>query len=216
MEHMIKNTYDKIKMDAARKTEIRNVISNSQRRNHAWIKYAVCAAVCMAVLLSMPAARTAIAHAAEFITEIFYTADGSSVIYEEGDHEMQFAEESDHEIRFTIEAADVNYTEVIDGRLYFVYDDIRIDVTDKCDENSCYRYEAANEDGGKSVILIGGTVTDYGWVELVFDRNGTYIFNRMNIEGTSGSEAAWVNIAMHREGVPCGDPVLDAELDKLN
>ena len=57
-----------------------------------------------------------------------------------------------------------------------------IDITDSCSDTDYYRYEIANTDGSKSVILIGGTIENNGWVELVFDAKGNYVFNQMNVD----------------------------------
>lgn len=38
------------------------------------------------------------------------------------------------------------------------------------------------------VIVIGGTADDYGYAEYLFDKDGTYIFNNMNV---SSDTPAW-------------------------
>lgn len=150
----------------------------------------------MAVLLCIPATRNSIVLAVNYIKQIIHTADGTVVTYEETDNERKFTIEN---------IGDESYTKVEDGRLYFVISNEIIDITDSCSDTDYYRYEITNSDGSKNVILIGGTIENNGWVELVFDVKGNYVFNQMNVD----KNAEWVNQAMHNEGVPCGDPVLD-------
>lgn len=205
MENMFRRTFGKLEMEDSKKNEIRRLLEEKQSKTPTWVKYAACAAVCMALLLGIPSTRGAIVQAAGYITNIFRTANGSEVVFEKTDNTM----------KFSIEYSDQGYTRVMDGRLYLTVGDECIDVTDQCGENSYYRYEAANDDGGKSVILVGGTVENNGWVELVFDADGNYVFNQMKVEAdSSGRTPDWVNQAMHQEGVPCGDPVLDRELEE--
>lgn len=135
---------------------------------------------------------------AEEIVRRFHGADGSEIMYSE----------SENERTVTIEKVHADYIKVTDDRVYFVLDDIQIDVTDECGDTSYFRYEIKNADGSRNVIFIGGTVENPGWVELVFDPEGKYVTNRMQIRG----EDNWSDLAMYNEGVPCGDP----ELDKLN
>lgn len=203
MENMIRQTFGKIEMEESKKMETRRLLAEKQSKSPSWIKCAACIAACMAVLLCIPSARGAIVHAAGYITKIFKTANGSEITYEE----------TDNMLKFTIEHVDQDYTRVTDGRLYLVIGDECIDVTDQCGETSYYRYEKANDDGGKSVIFVGGTVENNGWIELVFDADQNYVFNQMKVTpDSSGKTPDWVNQAMHQEGVPCGDPELDSKL----
>ena len=111
---------------------------------------------------------------------------------------------------------------VEDGKLYFVYDGSKADITDKVGGNNYFRFEITRQNG-KSVLFIGGDAGNYGWCELVFDANGNYITNRMCVPtGNSAnndnndevfSDPDWLEIAMHNEGVPCGNPELDSKLE---
>lgn len=208
MEKRIKQTFGKIEMEERRKAEIRQMIAEKagkSEKKHSWLRHAVCAAACMALLLALPSTRTGIVQAADYFVGLFHTANGSEIIYEENDHERTF----------TFEVMEEDYLKVQDGRLYLTVGEECIDVTDRCSEDTWYRYEIANEDGGKNVILVGGTVEAPGWVELVFDADGNYVFNQMQVGAGSGENtSAWVNAAMHSEGVPCGDPELDRQLEE--
>lgn len=149
-------------------------------------------AVAIAAAVVLVGATTAFA---EEIIRRFHGADGSEIQYSESENERSV----------TIEKAHTDYIKVADGRVFFVLGDIQIDVTDECGDTSYFRYEIKNADGSRNVIFIGGPVENPGWVELVFDSEGKYITNRMQIRG----EDNWSDRAMYNEGVPCGDPLLD-------
>lgn len=108
------------------------------------------------------------------------------------------------------------YLRTENGRLLFSFDGLNKDITDQVSATDYFRYEKTLENGGRSVILVGGSCEEtWGWIELVFDKDGNYITNRMFIPvpGDSAEAEEWHNLSMHGEGVPCGDPELD---DKLN
>ena len=162
-------------------------------------KYAAIAAAVCAVLLCIPATRTTVSAAIDYIKQTFHLANGTEVTYEENSE--------GNSIQFTISTDDVNgYTKVENGRLYLVLGDTKEDITDKCGPDKYFRHEIKNADGSHSVILIGGTPDSCGWCELFFDKNGKYVFNSMNVEDYNDP---WLNDALHAEGVDTGNPYLD-------
>lgn len=193
MENLIKSTFDKIEMDSNAKEAVRDTLLHERKQNYSWIRCAACAAAFIAVLFAVPATRTAIVHAAEYLTHIFHTLDGSEIIYEE----------TDNMVKFTFEISDAHYTEVADGRLYFVLGDIREDVTELCSESTYFRYETAGSDGGKTVIFIGGTIEDNGWIELLFDADGNYVFGKRKVHSVDFADSdempAWADAALRSE-----------------
>ena len=55
-----------------------------------------------------------------------------------------------------------------DGRLWFVAGGQKLDITDKVDESTPYIYEHTDAaTGQKGYVVAGGTVDDFGWVEIV-------------------------------------------------
>lgn len=76
-------------------------------------KYSAIAATVCAVLLCIPATRTTVSAAIDYIKQTFHLANGTEVTYE-GNSEG-------NSIQFTISTDDVNgYTKVENGRLYLV------------------------------------------------------------------------------------------------
>lgn len=60
-----------------------------------------------------------------------------------------------------------------EGRLWFVADGQRLDVTDRVDEETPYVHTAVDEEGSLHYWIVGGTPEDYGWFEGVKLPDGT-------------------------------------------
>ena len=196
--YMSKESRDNIRASLAEKAQKGNTKGKTIRI----CRYAAIAAAVCAVLLCIPATRTTVSAAIDYIKQTFHLANGTEVTYEKNSE--------GNSIQFTISTDDVNgYTKVENGRLYLVLGDTKKDITDQCGPNKYFRHEIKNADGSHSVILIGGTPESCGWAELFFDKNGKYVFNNMNIEDYSDP---WLNDALHAEGVDTGNPYLDDDL----
>lgn len=209
MENQFKSTYSKIRIDDGRRTEIEAVIGRKKNKNAVWIRSSLAVAGLIAVLFVIPATRTEIVNAASRIISVI-TANGQEITVEQRTNES---------VAVVNDVDEKGYALVENGRLYFVLGDIKTDVTDQCSETSYYRYEIVNSDGSRNVIFVGGTVVDYGWVELIFDNTGKYITNSMGGGGLAqtrfepeDNKITWKELAMHNEGVPCGNWDLDKEL----
>lgn len=200
MENRFKSTYGKIKIDDGRRTEMEAVIGRKRSKNAIWIRSSLAVVGLIAVLFVIPATRTEIVNAASRIISVF-TANGQEITVEQRPNES---------VVVVNDADEKEYALVENGRLYFVLGDIKTDVTDQCSETSYYRYELVNSDGSRNVIFVGGTVDNPGWIELIFDAAGNYVTNNMRISGYDPVQ--WHDMAMHNEGVPCGNWDLDKEL----
>lgn len=206
MEQIMKEVFDKVTMDDAVKDSIKRKLT----RKHVtpmWTKAAACMAICMLALFAIPSTRALIAKAANNIIGVFHTIDGNEVTIKENDYST---EES-----FSAMCGENQYVEVSENRIYITVNNKRIDITDSCNADSYYRYEVKNVDGSKNVILVGGSLEKIGYVELIFDKDGNYVTNKMWVPTVNGTDVeSWVDNAMHAEGVPTGNLELDKELDE--
>ena len=203
MRTLYKNAFSKIELNKCEKMVIWNTLEQKiEEKNidkNPLLRWCACAAVLVFAILIIPQTRGHVYAAVEYVKEMFVFADGNTVeiIKEE------------NETSASVEITSESYIRVQDETLYFVLDDICIDITDKVSGESWFRYEHILEDGNRSVILIGGSAPDYGWVELLFDNKGNYITNRMHVPN---EKEAWLEQSMHEEGVPTGNPELDMKL----
>ena len=216
MKRFYNEKISEIKMDKTDFDLIKEKIQNNKtvsKPENRILKIAVSAAAIIALMFCFPQVRTFASNTInKFVVFTFF--DGTKGEMTEGeDYTAVSIEESPvEEDFFTVE----------DGKLYFVYDGSKADITDKVGGNNYFRFEITRQNG-KSVLFIGGDAGNYGWRELVFDANGNYITNRMCVPtGNSAnndnneevfSDPDWLEIAMHNEGVPCGNPELDSKLE---
>lgn len=137
-----------------------------------------------------------------WISEIlhFTTGNGSEVEMIQNENSLSFSIQREEE-------KNRDYVSVENGRLYFVLDEKKEDVTEACSEKNYYKYEYTDDQQMRHVILIGGTPADAGWAELMFDKDGNYVFNQMNVNGTT--DPVWLLEGMHDQGVPTGNPEYD-------
>lgn len=137
-----------------------------------------------------------------WISEIlhFTTGNGSEVEMIQNENSLSFSIQREEE-------KNRDYVSVENGRLYFVLDEKKEDVTEACSEKDYYKYEYTDDQQMRHVILIGGTPADPGWAELMFDKDGNYVFNQMNVNGTT--DPVWLLEGMHDQGVATGNPEYD-------
>ncbi len=202
MQEIYRKTFEQIKLKEESKQKLRSNIEQTSPSKGAFprsaIKWAASAAILALIIVSVFQTSSYVAAATEYMRQLFHFGDGSvvEIIHEEN------ATVASHQI-----LQDTNsYICLENEKLYFIFDNNYEDITDKVSENTYFRYEKSLDNGEKTVILVGGTPDSYGWVELLFDENGSYIANRMNVPVPVG---AWVDKAMAGENVPTGNPYYD-------
>lgn len=210
MKELIQGMYDKVVVNEEKKAEIRKSLQEQQikitHRKKIFRVGIVAAAVMMFTAVSLaPNTGNYVYAAINYIKEFFTAADGSEIEIQKDENKIAVKHNK---------ASSQGYTDVENYRLFFVLDDIREDITDVCSETEYFRYEKINTDGSKSVILVGGTVAENGWIELMFDANGKYVNNRMSLQAETVENQPWTEISMHNEGVPCGNPYYDFQPEK--
>ena len=82
------------------------------------------------------------------------------------------------------------------GRLWFVADGQRVDVTSQVNENTPYVWTQWEKNGGLHYIIVGGTPEDYGW------------FEGIELPGDSGGGSGMFH---SREDIPWGEFVQDPD-----
>ena len=71
------------------------------------------------------------------------------------------------EVSMTIGGDEAAPIKAEDGRLWLEADGQRLDITDMVDENTPYIYERTDPvTGEKGLMIVGGTVENFGWVEF--------------------------------------------------
>lgn len=201
MKEVYKSAFDKLEVSNEEEL-LDNILSARYKEGKTFYKRTIVAVAAVATLVFMmmviPTTRAGIVKAAEYIQKMFTSAKGDNIIVEERDDCIS--------VTYDISAfAEDKYMEISGDRIYFVLNDIRIDITDKCSENTYFRYDHVAPNGMTHIIFVGGPIDNLGWAEFIFDEDGNYINNLMSIP--SGSD--WLYDAEVSIGVPTGDYNMD-------
>ena len=95
-----------------------------------------------------------------------------------------------------------------DGKMVFIVNDEKIDITDQVSENKAYYYECDDAEGNTHVWLIGlnsAELQNYGYAEYVKDTDGRWLTGysaRVNIEADGTSSAEWLENAKKELNIP--------------
>ena len=80
---------------------------------------------------------------------------------------------------------DIEYFTQEEGRLFFVFNDIREDITDICTGDNYYAYEYYDENGTRHVIVIGCNNGKPECAEYIFNANGYVLCLAPDIENSA-------------------------------
>ena len=213
----------KIKLSETDFYSERNQIENhagetvkTKQRNFKPLAVAASIAIIVAVAFCFPQVRSFSYDTVKTIKYMLTFSDGTK-------GELESAE--DYTAISFEEVPEANFFSVEEGKLYFEFEGMHDDITDAVKKDGYFRFEITRENG-KSVLFIGGENGQYGWCELVFDKDGKNIAKRMNVPAAvadnSGNNAEetvegnpkWLDEALSNEGVPTGNPEYDFKKEK--
>lgn len=215
--------FDDLVMDKEKKDQMRDTLRQTKAAKNTPLIVMGAVAAAIALVMVIPFTRTAIVSAAEKLIEQFTTHNGTHVEISVEPDQTHVSIDYDkigpiNEIRMvngedqsyigirSSENPSSDYAQLIDGRIYFVLDGKKTDVTDKVSDKDFFRHEIRNKDGSREVIFIGGTPDKFGWWSLYFNANGNYIFNQGTIPvGPDEKNPEWYRNACHSEHVYCGE-----------
>ena len=104
-----------------------------------------------------------------------------------------------------------NLTEPVkidDGKIYFVVNDEKIDITDKISETTAFEYEYTDDEGNTHIWLVGlnsDNIKDYGYAEYIKNIDGDWTGGysaRVNIESNGKTNAEWLENAKSEKTIP--------------
>lgn len=159
----MKETWNKIVMDDKKKEAIRKSLISVTNRSHTWIKVVASVAAVVAAVMIIPFTRNKILTAAE---SLFYRITGKNGM------EIQFVQDDEGKVvSGTLTNPGSDFVCVKDNRLYLTINGESTDITDQCSESDFYYQKFANDDGTYSLIYAGGTISEYGWIEVLITPN---------------------------------------------
>ena len=148
---------------------------NRQRRRLQHTAYAIAAC---AVLFIGSNAVTYAMHGETWLSYAFNTkfGNGAEVAVEEyKTNDTDDVSLVSFEIKDEDANEDIKYYTQEDGKLFFVFEDIKEDITDKCTGDNYYSHEYYDEDGCRHVIVVGCNDGKPEYAEYIFNDNG-YVF----------------------------------------
>lgn len=126
-------------------------------------------------------------------------ANGGLII--EYNNENQSADKGKLNIYEKTENAEAYYSVYENGRTYFIFDDIKLDISNQISDENYYKYEYTDDEDVRHVILVGEGEMKYDgesqefyscWIELFYFPNGEWA--HMSQLGSSGI-TGWVKKA---------------------
>ena len=126
-------------------------------------------------------------------------ANGGLII--EYNNENQSADEGKLNIYEKTENAEAYYSIYENGRTYFIFDDVKLDISNQISDGNYYKYEYTDDEDVRHVILVGEGEMKYDgesqefysrWIEIFYFPNGEWA--HMSQLGSSGI-TGWVKKA---------------------
>ncbi len=159
-----------------------------KRRPRRWRKGVVIGLIAATLVVCLTGAGLAMQH--------FTTYSGWNVIW--GDEELSFSATYENENASF-------YVELAEGRIWFVLEDTRTDITDLIDADTpyIYAYEDA-ETGTTGYLIVGGTPDCYGWMEYATGTTSTGDI-WITMGGEDYEDTGWYTAAMEQLGLSVVD-----------
>lgn len=159
-------------------------------------------AVCTCCLAMFGVGATVYAHNYQIINKIFGWGNNLEITQE--------VDENGETSSISILHTD-NLTEPVkidDGKIYFVVNDEKIDITDKISETTAFEYEYTDNEGNTHIWLVGlnsDNIKDYGYAEYIKNIDGDWTGGysaRVNIESDGKTNAEWLENAKSEKTIP--------------
>ena len=159
-------------------------------------------AVCTCCLAMFGVGATVYAHNYQIINKIFGWGNNLEITQE--------VDENGETSSISILHTD-NLTEPVkidDGKIYFVVNDEKIDITDKISETTAFEYEYTDDEGNTHIWLVGlnsDNIKDYGYAEYIKNIDGDWTGGysaRVNIESDEKTNAEWLENAKSEKTIP--------------
>lgn len=208
MKEQITRMYDKITMPEEAQLRIRRAMAEGRghRRNplvQVGKKVAAIAAVLALVLVISPTARAAVR---EWTVKYFFP-DSDITIYEQTD-------ENGNVIGIAgVDTEAPPFARIVNGRLYFLGNNEKIDITDQITEENPFYYTYVDDYGLTHAMAVGysGSIENYGiyefiWEEVAGTRDWVTGTGRNFMDIETEKRYPWVDIVWEDLGIPWSKP----------
>ena len=202
MKEQMKDMFAQVTMPEETEKKIRSDMMNTGRtaRKPVYRSWATAAAVLALVLILSPQARAAFDN---WVVKYFWP-DSDLTIYEEINEEGI--------VEATVAVVDAEappFARIVNGRLYFLGNGEKIDITDQITENKPYFYAYVDEYGFTHEMAVGfsGTIENYGIYEFIWkeedgERTWTAGTGRNFLSPETEMRYPWVDIVWEELDIP--------------
>lgn len=206
MNEQVKDMFANITMPEETEEMIRSVMLHTRKKNRKTLarSLATAAAVLSLVLAISPSARAAFD---QWRVKYFWP-DSDITIYEEINKEGV--------VEATVAVVDTEaptFARIINGRLYFVGNNKKIDITDQIAENAPYYYSYVDKYGLTHEMAVGysGTIENFGVYEFIWkeengEKNWTTGTGRNFLSSETETCYPWVEIVWEDLNIPWSMP----------
>lgn len=166
MDYNYKRTFDAIHLSTEHQQQIRSeLVSNLAKRQeenknikpNIKVKHIFVAAAIAVMMLALAGFA--------FGSQIIHLLSGGQFVNgidEDGNHFTSM------ETGFVKEPVEIR-----NGRIYFILDELDLDITEYCTKETYYQYERIDNEGNRNIVIVGGMPDNLGWAEFVWAIDGT-------------------------------------------
>lgn len=207
MKEQVKDMFEQVTMPEETQQKIRYAMwsQDGRKRNTAWGRSAAVMAAILALVLTIsPAARAAVNG---WMVKYFWR-DSDLTIYEVKDESGN--------VEGTVAVVDTEapaFARIVNGRLYFIGNGEKIDITDQIGEDAPYYYSYVDEYGLTHDMAVGysGTIENFGiyefiWKEESGQKNWTAGTGRNFMNFETETRYPWVDLVWEDLDIPWPKP----------
>lgn len=204
MKKEVVDAYASVAMPKDCEKKIRRAIAEKRKTEQKYIRrlHPVAAVLALAVLLL--SLSTEVRAAVNNIVVKYFFPDSDITIYEETD-------ENGEVVRITgVDTEAPPFARIVNGRLYFVGNNEKIDITDQISEEAPYYYTYTDDYGLTHYMAVAysGDITNFGIYEFIREESGAWVTgtgrNFMNSE--TETRYPWVDMVWDEWDIPWPKP----------
>ena len=199
MKEQVKEMFAQVTMPEETEKKIRSamVTVGPAARKLVGRRLATAAAVLLLVFFISPQARAAVEG---WVVKYFFPGSDLT-IFEQTDANGNVVG-----IAGVVDTEAPPFARIVNGRLYFVGNNEKIDITDQIKENAPYFYSYVDDYGLTHYMAVGyaGTMENYGIYEFIREENGDWVTGtgRNFLSMETETRYPWVDLVWEEFGIP--------------
>lgn len=200
MKKEIVDAFGEVKMPAACEQRIHRAIQEKRKPERKPVHRLHPVAAALALVILMLSLSTEVRAAVNGLVVKYFFPDSDITIYEELD-------ENGEVIRITgVDTEAPPFARIVNGRLYFLGNGQKIDITDQITEEAPYYYTYVDDYGLTHYMAVGysGSIENFGIYEFIREENGEWVTGtgRNFLSMETETRYPWVELVWEEFDVP--------------